>query len=218
MPPNHKSPWERYCELMSERPEAFAQNTLLPIITNPDAVADFVARTGREIGVVYESPYRLMVVDLVQGPNGPFAYERLLPVSKGMGVVIMPFWQGKCVLLQQYRHALRDFQLAFPRGFGENGLSPEENAAKEIAEELQAEVFGLAPLGHITPDSGLTNSSAAVFLAQISKPKLMANYEEIIEIVALSLRELDNAICKGRIQDGFTLAARGLYSVKSNLV
>lgn len=58
---------------MEERPQAFAPSPPLPIETDSQIVADFTARTGQAIGVVYESRYQIMVVDLVQGPEGLFA-------------------------------------------------------------------------------------------------------------------------------------------------
>ena len=78
-----RDPWSRYLRLMEERPEAFAQSPSLPIITDPREAEAFTARTGRQLGVLYESPYRILLVDLVQGPKGPFAYERILPASTG---------------------------------------------------------------------------------------------------------------------------------------
>ena len=205
-----ETPWTRYLRLMEERPEAFVQSSLLPIETDPELAADFTARTGREIGVLYESPYRLLAVDLVRGPEGLFAYERILPAARGDGVVVVPVWEGKLVLLEQFRHAPRRLQTAFPRGFGEDGLTAEENACKEIREELRAEVLARRPLGRILPDSGLTGGETHAVLCRISEPRPEIGYEEIYGMSCLTPEELEREIAAGRIDDGFTLAAWAL--------
>lgn len=211
-----EDPWARYLRLLEERPEAFAPDPGLPIITDTREAAAFTARTGRPLGVLYESPYRLLVVDLVRGPCGPFAYERILPASTGAAVVLMPLWEGRFVLLRQFRHALRAGQLAFPRGYGEDGLSPEENARKELAEELRSEAAALESLGRVTPDSGMTGTRAHVFLCRITRPRPPLGYEEIQGMVCLSPGELGERIAAGEIDDGFTLAAYGLWTAKGS--
>lgn len=205
-----ETPWTRYLRLMEERPAAFAESPLLPIVTDPELVREFTARTGREIGVLYESPYRMLVVDLVRGPEGLFAYERILPVSQGASVVAVPVWEGRLVLLEQFRHALRRCQIAFPRGFGEDGLSAEENARKEVREELRSEVLSQCPLGLMEADSGLTGGTAHVILCQVTEPKPELQYEEIQGVVCLTPAELEREIAAGRIRDGFTLSAWAL--------
>ena len=153
--------------------------------------------------------------DLVQGPKGLFAYERILPASTGAAVVALPLWEGRFILLRQFRHALRDSQLAFPRGYGEDGLSPEENVRKELAEELQTEAVVLENLGQIAPDSGMTGARAQVFLCRVAQPNIPVGYEEIQGMVSLTPEELEEKIASGEIDDGFTLAAYGLWVAKT---
>ena len=48
-----------------------------------ELVREFEKNTGRKIGIVYQSRYNLLVVDLVENTNGDrFAYERLIPAVK----------------------------------------------------------------------------------------------------------------------------------------
>lgn len=204
-------PWERYLQLMEERPDAFAPDPALPIETDPAAAAAYTARTGRTVGVVYESPYHLMVVDLVRGPEGLFPYERVLPAVPRGAVVLAPLWEGKFVLLHQFRHALRACQLAFPRGFGEPGLSEEENTRKELREELGAEALSLKPLGQIVADSGLSGGGAQAMLCHITQPHPPLQYEGIQGMVCLTPEELGREIALGHINDGFTLSAYALF-------
>lgn len=204
--------WLRYQELIKERPESFANNGQLTILTDEHSVEAFEQQSGQTIGVVYESPFNLMVVDLVEDPNGKrFAHERLLPaISKG-AVVAVPIYDGKLVLLNQYRHALRRNQYAFPRGFAEAGISPADNAIKELGEELGAEVKSYRQLGTVVADSGINGNEVSVFLCELKNVELKYQYEGIESLIMLTEDELADWIANGRIDDGFTLAAFCLY-------
>ena len=163
--------WERYERLEKERPELFVQSDDIKIITDKERVRRFAAETGQPMGVVYESGYSMLVVDLVESGGRCFAYERIVPVNVG-AIVSLPVYNGKFVLLKQYRHAMRDHQTALPRGFGEAGLSAEENLRKEIGEELGAEVLSASFLGRIYTDSGITSACINYFSCEITAPKL----------------------------------------------
>ena len=207
--------WLAYLRLMEERPEEFAPAKELAIVTDEAEVERFVRETGIQIGVLYQSAFRILVVDLVQGPDGAcFAYERLLPAVPTDGVVAVPVQNGKFVLLRQFRHALRGEQYAFPRGFGEPGLTPEENVKKEVWEELRARSDSPRYLGRLAADSGLSGGYVSVYLCEITGAEPIQGYEGISGIVRLSRGELEEWIGTGRITDGFTLSAYSLYQYK----
>ncbi|MBE6908828.1 MAG: NUDIX domain-containing protein [Ruminococcaceae bacterium] len=213
------SAWTRYLELREARPSAFRSGAL-EIVTDPRLVDDFFKTTGKQLGVLYESPYHLLVVDLVRrSADGVeagdllFPYERLLPAAESGAVVAVPMYQGRFVLLRQYRHALREEMLAFPRGFGEKGLSGEENLRKELREEIgTAEVGNIRFLGTVAADSGILATKAEVFLCDVSRPRIEKGYEGIAALELLSESELSELIGTGKIADGFTLAAFALYA------
>ena len=215
--------WKRYMQLVSERPEAFSQGKL-EIITDEEAVDHFFQQTGRKLGVVYESPYHMMVVDLVKNTSGedcgnqgprdkqPFAYERLLPAVASGAVVAVPVCQGKLVVLRQFRHAVRRSVLAFPRGFGESGISEEENLVKEIFEELGTEeVENLRKLGILEGDNGILATRASVYFCEIQEYEKKKGYEGIEDILLFSPGEFEELIGKGEVWDGYTLAAYALF-------
>ncbi len=204
--------WARYRTLMDERPELFATSEELEIITDEEAVLTFCRQSGQTFGVVYESPYSMMVVDLVRNRKGNcFAYERLIPAQTG-AIVSVPMYEGKFVLLRQFRHAIRSEQLAFPRGFGEAGLTAEQNLYKELSEEIGAEVLSSIRLGSITPDSGISGTRAEVYFCTVSCPQIKEGYEGILQCLLLAPDELYAKIVAGEVTDGFTLAALTLYS------
>ncbi len=213
--------WQRYLRLMKERPQAFTHSDILEIVTDEETVDRFAEETGRPLGVVYESPYHLMVVDLVrsggakreEGWNaGLHTYDRLLPAVALGAVVSVPVYDGKFVLLKQFRHSLRRDIIAFPRGFGEPGISPEENLRKELREEIGVKtVTDVRHLGAVAADTGAIGGQADVYSCQVGTPELKKGYEEIKELILLDDREMNEWILTGRMEDGFTLAALALY-------
>lgn len=216
---HESSEWQRYEMLRKQRPSAFSKGDL-EIIVNHESVDHYYEKSGRRMGVLYESPYHILIVDLVRSITNkeeakkaePFLYERLLPTVESGAVVVIPIYNDKFVLLQQFRHAPREKMLAFPRGFGEKGLSDEQNACKEIEEELgTSEINNLHYIGTVTPDSGILGTKAKVFLCNVGIPKYQRGYEEIDSVLFLSKDELMNRIRLGEISDSYTLSALMLY-------
>ena len=177
---------EKYLELSRTCTELFAQSEELPLVLDPKELYAFAQKSGRRIGIVYESHYHLMVVDVVRAKNGSlFAYERLMNRVMRGAVVIVPYYNGKYILLRQYRHALREYQYGFPRGFGEEGISAKENAGKELWEELGVQAEKWKSFGKIVPDSGAMSSKADVFLAELNEAPQVIQEEEIVGHIAL---------------------------------
>lgn len=204
--------WVLYQKLMEERPAAFVgkigEDCMLEIVTDLDAICDFEEKTGQTIGVAYKSAYSMMVVDLVKDTKGRmFGYERQMPAVARGAVVCLTRWQGKYILIRQYRHSLRAYQYAFVRGFGEAGLSAAENAEKELQEELAAADITTRYLGSMVADSGASGGMVDVFACEISDWKYTEGYEGIKDAVVLAEEEMKAWIREGKITDGYTLAA-----------
>lgn len=206
--------WKDYLELVNKRPALFTKSGYLDIVLNDNIINEYVSKHKVKLGVVYASKWNMMVVDLVRDINGRvFAYERIVPTADGEAVVIIPLIEDRFVLLRQFRHAIRGEQLAFPRGFGENGLTAVQNAAKELKEELDAQVAEdkLKKLGTVCMDSGLTSGNAIVVCAEIDGYDKKIGYEEIEDVVLLTESEIRHMIRVGEITDGFTLAAYEMW-------
>ena len=206
---------ERYKELMNERPEEFRQSDkgLIRIITDVDILKKWQAENpDRVIGVVYESKFHLMVVDLVDGGGGNYyTYERVLEQNPGAAVVLPITEDGKIVLLQQFRHAMREEQLQLPRGFGTAKMTAEENARKEAGEEIGADDEKPIELGTVVANSGLSGVRVKVFLFKVHDYRTVYGKEGIVEAEAYTEEEFKTLIKEGKINDGFTLSAWSLY-------
>lgn len=209
---------ERYMRLAFSRPGLFSQSSSLPLVLDEAEMRRFSEEAGRKVGVVYESPWNLMVVDVVEDPltGRRFAYERVLPASSGIPVVVIPRIEGRYVLLRQFRHALRREQFAFPRGYGQDGISGEDNACKELFEELTARAISAVYQGEVCADSGLSGSGASVYLCEVDSYS-PSKSEGIASAIEFTEAEFQAAIAAGEIDDGFTLSAWALLQAKERV-
>lgn len=204
--------WQDYLKLYKERPELFLQSDQISIIFDENTINTFVEKTNKKIGVLYESDFHILIVDLVSDKNKKlYTYERLLPSVNSGAVVALPIQNKKLVLLKQYRHAIRQSQYCFPRGFGEVGLSAQQNAEKELKEELHAHITKTQYLGNIIADSGILSTQTAVFVCEVEDIQKEYGYEGIEDIVFLTPKELETWISNKKITDSFTLSAYSLY-------
>jgi ADP-ribose pyrophosphatase len=89
---------------------------------------------------------------------------------------------------------------------GEPGATPEQNALRELAEELGAEPVELIPLGTMHPDTGLAAGYVHLFAARIDTVGPVERAEAIRRAVRLPFPEAESMAADGRITCGFTLA------------
>lgn len=203
-----------YFDLMQERPNAFTQSPVLSIVTDKQRMLAFMESTNKQLGVVYKSPFHLMVVDLIAGVNGEdFAYERLLPTVEKGAVVCLVEYNNKIVLERVFRHAIRKEQLELPRGFGEPNISGTDNVIKECREELSATIDrnSIKFLGTVVADSGCLAGSADVYFCKAQNVIEKFGYEGIKSLEFISWDSISHFIANGGISDGFTLAALKLF-------
>ncbi len=211
--------------------ELFSPSTEIPLI-NDSCLHDDSSYLKKMIrceemhnynfGVIYESQYNRLIVDPIissKGSKKPFyPYERVVP-SDGTGVVMVTMHNDKFVLLRQFRHAPRKEQYCFPRGYGEKNISPQQNAVKELCEEIGATISEQPVfIGNISPDSGLTSSCVSVYYIEIDSFSMKEKNEGILDIIEVTEEEFETMINHRNgnnknvyFDDGFTLAAYTLY-------
>lgn len=118
----------------------------------------------RRIGVIYESSYNMLLVDLVYEREGQyFAYERIVPTAIDSAVVVLPIYMENIIIMKKYRHAIRECQYAIPRGFAEDNITVEDNVKKELWEEIGAKTGKITYLGEIVADSGLSGGHVEAY-------------------------------------------------------
>ncbi len=164
-----------------------------------------------DIGVILDDPYNIIVRDLVEFPDGDIrGYGRSIATATlkgGRGVVILPEYQGKILLLHQYRHPTRQWHYEVPRGYGEPNILAVENAHKEIEEETGGKVSELVSLGEFYNNTGYESASVALFYAKLASVGTANVNEGIESFVWVTVKELEEWIANEKITDGFTIAA-----------
>jgi ADP-ribose pyrophosphatase len=218
-----------YLFLLDRFPSLFenpSENGVINIITDLESIKKLetiekekLRRQGlperwMDIGVLSEDQWFYVVRDLVRFPNGQIGgYLRKInrkSVEGGYGVVIIVIQKGKVLLLKRFCHADRQWYWEFPRGFGEPGLTAEENAYKELQEEINADPRTLKKISVVENPDG--NGGIAFFYAELpDDAKLnLDEGEGFNDIRFVSVNELENELISGKITD--------YYSIRSYLL
>lgn len=182
---------------------------------------------NKKFGFIYSDKYNTLLVDPVEYNGELIAYDRVVSTTGKDGVVIVAKYNGKFIMLKQFRHAFRKEMFNFPRGFAElSSKSPDDDALRELEEEIGVNRKACSKpifLGKIAPDSGLTDRFAYAYYIEIkSYDQKDRNHEGIKEIKLFSKKELEDLICNNSysadmnncLVDGFSLAAYMLYEIK----
>jgi ADP-ribose pyrophosphatase len=163
------------------------------------------------IGILYEDPYIILLRDLVEFPDKKLSgYARILfrgNLLGGFGIAVLASIDGKILLLRNFRHATRSWNLEIPRGYGEPGITAKENALKELYEETGADCKSIIELGDIHPNSGLEDISAKLYFACLNIVGLCDINEGIERLLLVTVLELEKMISNNEITDSFTIAA-----------
>ncbi len=167
------------------------------------------------VPIVFENKYLTLVNDPVRFPNGKDGhYLRALhpvEVQGRHGTVMVTRKGNQYVLLRLFRHPTRSWELEFPRGFAEPDLSAEENARKEVREELGVEVTAIEEIGVICPNTGLLATRAHVFLVELESLPQADGEEQAAEAIEsfrwVNQTDLMKLIRSGEIRCAFTLGA-----------
>jgi ADP-ribose pyrophosphatase len=170
-----------------------------------------------QVGIAYRDQYRMILRDAVRFPNGiSGTYVRI--VKDGVpGVIVFPVYQGQILLIRHFRHSTRTWHIEVPRGYGEEGSSSEENARRELKEEIGATISRLIALGQAYPDTGALSEHNNFFYAEVETYGAIEADEAIVELLPTPISEFERMIRENEIEDGFTLTAYGLAKAKGLL-
>lgn len=155
---------------------------------------------------LYAGRYIELVEEELELPNGTLITR---PVVKHNGaVVILPQdGDGSLLLVKQYRHAPRATLLEFPAGTLEVGEAPAPCAKREIKEEVGYEASEWEDLGILYPAPGFCNEIQYCFFAKgLSPNKEEGDEDEVIEVVRMTVPQVEDAIRKGEMCDAKSLA------------
>ena len=74
--------------------------------------------------------------------------------------------EGEMVLVRQWRHGTRRFELELPAGAIEDGESPEQAAARELLEETGYSAAAISRLGEVAPNAAFQHNRCYTVLAE----------------------------------------------------
>ncbi|MBM0227244.1 NUDIX hydrolase [Micromonospora sp. ATA51] len=212
----------RYQELRARLPELFRNppDAAVEILDDPAEVtaaerakAEALRARGLPVewsrtGVAYQDEWLTLLRDPVRFPGGALGtYLRSISVGGAYGVVLLPVLDGAVVLIEHFRHATRRWHLEAPRGFGEPGVPADEQAARELREEIAAEPVRLVDLGVLHPDTGTCTDEVRLYLVEIRAVGAPETGEGIRAVRARPPGEVGALIRDGVITDSFTIAA-----------
>lgn len=160
-----------------------------------------------QVGIAFQDQYAMILRDAVRFPNGALGtYTRM--VGDGTpGVIVLPIYRDQVLLIRHFRHATRTWHIEIPRGFGTKGLSSEENARRELKEEIGATISRLVSLGRVYPDTGALSEYNDFFYAEVESYGEIEADEAIVELLPTALSEFERMIRENEMTDGFTLTA-----------
>jgi ADP-ribose pyrophosphatase len=223
--------YEHYMRCISEFPQAFANSddARVEIVTDKKSMTAIektqmsrlrnkgLPEEWGEVGVVFQDEYVTILRDAVlfQPDGTPGTYIRNFKANSAPGVVILPVYNGQVCLLRIFRHSLRRYVLEVPRGFGNKGETDEQNALRELSEEIKGSVNEIHSMGYVIENSGLGDARAALFFADLSEmPTVIENGEGIEKIEFVSTNKFLQLIKDGEIEDSYTItsAARAILN------
>ena len=214
---------KKYIRLFRNRKndKLFTESDIYPIYNVEDTgvVRDILRNEEmyhHRYGVIYQSPYNTLLVDPVEYNGKCIPYERMTPSSGYDGVVVIVKHDENYILLKQFRHALREMQYSFVRGYAECD-NPIEDVKRELNEEIGVTEndFISEPklIGRVAADSGLATTQAYIYYAEISNYNTQIGHEGIRETIEIPCDQFGNWIHSGKINDGYTLSAYALSSL-----
>lgn len=214
-----------YDYIISKHPELFIYKEEFPlkIITDKndiekwqnDRIQEYQEKglpvNWLKIGVILNDPYIIMLRDLVEFPDdhlgGYFRIINRAELEGGRGVVILADMGKKILLIKIFRHSIRNWSWEFPRGFGESNTPIEENAKKELFEEVGGKANELIDLGIYHSNTGLEGNQVHLVYAKLEKIGKPNINEGIKETRFVNVNEIERMISNSEITDGFTIAA-----------
>lgn len=130
------------------------------------------------------------------------------------GVLVVPVTaDGRVVMIEQYRHAVRRVCLEFPAGMLEGEEAPETAGPRELEEETGYRPGRVERLATLDPDPSVQSNSTCVLLALDCQDVGGRDEDDGEEVVVHSIEadEVTRLVERGALRHGLSVAAWGLY-------
>jgi ADP-ribose pyrophosphatase len=152
--------------------------------------------------VAWSSPWYNVRQDKILLPNGVEGTYNV--VQKNDAVWIVPVTpNGDIVLIHTYRYTVDDWCWEVPAGNIEEGQTPQEAAAVELAQEAGGVAKSWEYIGRFYPANGICNAVGHIFLARgVTLSNTAHEPAEVMTVHRVSRAEALAMARDGRISDG----------------
>lgn len=166
--------------------------------------------------VFSKGPIHLVDCEVHMG-SGKILSRQILE-HPGSVVIIPRFSKNRYVLIRQFRFAAGEWLWEFPAGGIEEGETFKQAASRELMEEIGYRPGKMRKLLSFYPSPGISSEVMHLFLAEELRPKKEPpDEDEEIEMQIFSVKDIDEMITKGKIQDGKTILGFYLLTHQSLL-
>jgi ADP-ribose pyrophosphatase len=156
--------------------------------------------------IVYQGPVFGVRRDEVIEPSGVRATREV--VTHPGSVVVLPVLpDGRILLIQQYRHATRQYLWELVAGRMDGGETPREAAARELIEETGYRAKRFRVFLDVFPTPGFLEERMYILLAEeLTAGEAQPEEDEKIVSRAYNRKELEEMIRKGKLRDAKSIA------------
>ncbi|HEY8296777.1 MAG TPA: NUDIX hydrolase [Candidatus Baltobacteraceae bacterium] len=146
-----------------------------------------------------DTPYLRLRKDTIELPDGTVIDDYFVRESRGFVIVFALTAGGEVVLVRQYKHGIGRVVLELPAGAIDDGETPAETAARELAEETGFTAASLESFGSFVVEPTNSDVLAHLFLARDAK-RTGAQRLDVTEDIDVELVELDRL--RSMLHDG----------------
>ena len=155
---------------------------------------------------VYEGPVFGVRRDEVIEPSGVRAIREVI-THPGSVVVLPVLPDGRILLIQQYRHATRQYLWELVAGRIDDGETPRQAAARELIEETGYRATKFRIFLDIFPTPGFLEERMYILLAEgLTEGEAQPEEDEKILSRAYNRKQLEEMIRTGKLRDAKSIA------------
>ena len=178
---------------------------------NPSAKPRAKKATVLNSTTIYEGPVFGIRRDEVIEPSGVRTIREVI-THPGSVVVLPVLPDGRILLIQQYRHATRQYLWELVAGRMDPGETPKAAAARELIEETGYRAKRLRVFLDVFPSPGFLEERMFLLLAEgLSAGEAEPEEDEKIISHAYKRKELEEMIRSGKLRDAKSIAGILFY-------